>query len=299
MTRIAFLGTPEAAVPTLEAIAERVAVVVTRADKPRGRSNRPEASPVKVAATRLGIEVAQPNLSFDIGSIMTTAGVDIAVVVAYGRIIPEPALESVPLGFLNVHFSLLPRWRGAAPVERAILAGDSVTGVTIMRLDSGLDTGPTLSSMRVPLDDETDAATLTARLAVVGADLLVETLDGYLTGRLRPVSQPEEEATYAARFDKADNRLVVTDDAQRLDRVIRASTSRGGAYAFIEGERLKVWRARPASASLPPGRLSSEGGLVLLGTGRGALELLEVQPEGSRRMSATAWARGHMTGTLT
>ncbi len=299
MTRIAFLGTPEAAVATLEAIAENTVVVVTRVDKPRGRSHRPEASPVKTAASRLGIDVAQPERSADITSIMTTAGVDIAVVVAYGRIIPEPALESVPLGFLNVHFSLLPRWRGAAPVERAILAGDHVTGVTVMQLDSGLDTGPTLSSARVPLSDETDAAALTTTLAVVGADLLVETLNGYVEGRLRPVPQPEEGATYAPRFDRDESRLVVTDDAERLHRVIRASTTRGGAYAFLDGERLKVWRARPVPASLLPGQLASEGGLVLLGTGRGALELLEVQPAGSRRMSASAWARGHKTGTLT
>ena len=299
MTRIAFLGTPEAAVPTLEAIAEDVVVVITRVDKARGRSNRPEASAVKAAASRLGIEVAHPGRSTDITSIMTTVGIDIAVVAAYGRIIPEEALESVPFGFLNVHFSLLPRWRGAAPVERAILAGDRMTGVTIMRLDSGLDTGPTLSSVRVPVDEGMDAAALTATLAVVGAELLVETLDGYLKGRLCPVPQPDQGATYAPRFDRGEARLIITDDAERLDRVIRASTTRGGAYAFVGTRRLKVWRARPFSASLAPGRVFSEGGRVLLGTGRGALELLEVQPAGGRRMSAEAWARGHKSVTLT
>jgi len=299
VTRIAFLGTPDAAVPTLEAIAENTVVVVTRVDKARGRSHRPEAPPVKVAASRLGIEVAQPKRSVDIASIMTTARVDIAVVVAYGRIIPGPALESVPLGFLNVHFSLLPRWRGAAPVERAILAGDQVTGVTIMQLDSGLDTGPTLSSAQVPLDEETDAAALTTTLGIVGADLLVETLEGYMKGRIRPVPQPEQGVTYAPRFGKDESRLVMTDDAERLDRVIRASTTRGGAFAFVGEERLKVWRARPVSASLPPGEISRQAGLVLLGTGRGTLELLEVQPAGGRRMSASAWVRGHKTGTLT
>jgi methionyl-tRNA formyltransferase len=299
VTRIAFLGTPAAAVPTLEAIAEDVVVVVTRVDKPRGRSKRLESSPVKMAASGLGIEVVQPHRSADIESIVRDAAVDIAVVVAYGRIIPEPALDAVPSGFLNVHFSLLPRWRGAAPVERAILAGDTETGVTVMRLDPGLDTGPTLSSTRVPIDDQTDAATLTARLAQVGAHLLVETLHPYLEGRLQAVPQPEQAATYADRLDKTDSRLVVTDDADLLDRVIRASTTRGGAYGFVDGARLKVWRARPVGGSIPPGRISSEGARVLLGTGRGVLELLEVQPEGGRRMSADSWARGHKTGTLT
>ena len=297
--RIAFLGTPGSAVPALDAIAEDVVVAITRGDKARGRSKRPVPSPVKAAATRFGIEVVHPERSMDIARVMTAAAVDLAVVVAYGRIIPEPALNAVPLGFLNVHFSLLPRWRGAAPVERAILAGDTATGVTIMRLDTGLDTGPTLSSVQAPIGDDADAESLTATLAIMGAKLLKGTLDEYASGRLEPVPQPDVGVTYAPRMDRVDSRLILTQDAHSLDRVIRASTTRGGAYAFLGGRSLKIWRARPAAGEHPPGRIAREGAHVLLGTGIGVLELLAVQPEGSRRMSAAAWARGHKTGTLT
>lgn len=296
MTSIAFFGTPESAVPTLEAIADRVVVVGSRPDKAKGRSGRLEPCPVKAAATRMGMPVVHPQRA-EIERVV--AGVDVAVVVAYGRIIPDAALQAVPFGFLNVHFSLLPRWRGAAPVERAILAGDTQTGVTIIRLDSGLDTGPVLASDHVPIEEESDAAELTSVLAQKGARLLSATLDGYLEGRLEPFPQSEEGATYADRMERQESRLILTEDALHLDRVIRASTSRGGAYAFVEGNRLKVWKARPVQEDIQPGRLVRDGTRILLGAGSGALELLEVQPAGGRRMPADAWGRGHKTTTVT
>lgn len=296
MTSIAFFGTPKAAVPTLEAVADQVELVVTRPDKAKGRSSRPEPSPVKSAATRLGIPVFHPRRD-EIARVI--AGVEAAVVVAYGRIIPEEALEAVPFGFLNVHFSLLPRWRGAAPVERALLAGDEETGVTIMRLDAGLDTGPTLASTRRAVDADTDAEQLTAELAETGARLLHEILDDYLLGRLEPVPQSEEGVTYAPRMEREDSRLVFTEGAVQLDRIVRASTSRGGAYTYVDGLLLKVWKARPTGRTLEPGQILRDGRRVLVGAGTGALELLEVQPAGKRRMAADAWARGHKTVTVT
>jgi methionyl-tRNA formyltransferase len=293
VTRIAFLGTPRAAVPSLEAVAPEVSVVVTRQDKPRGRSRSPLPPPVKTTALGLGLDVRQPVGRSELATVLEEAQVDVAIVVAYGRIIPERILSSVPHGFLNVHFSLLPRWRGAAPVERCILAGDEETGVTIMKLDAGLDTGPTLASMRVWMGPRMDADALSERLALEGAALLSATLPAYLSGDLEPVPQPVEGATYAHRFDREEARLDLSQGAEMIDRVIRASTTRGGAFVLLDGAPFKIWRAVPAEGSMRPGEITVTRQGVLVGTGEGTLRLLEVQPSGRRRMDAAAWARGH------
>ncbi|GBD85680.1 methionyl-tRNA formyltransferase [bacterium BMS3Abin02] len=300
MTRIVFLGTPASAVPTLRTLREQVVMVVTRPDRGAGRLRKPRPSPVKTAALQLGIDISQPERSADLAATIDSAEADVAVVVAFGMLIPPHVLSMPARGFVNVHFSLLPRWRGAAPVERAILAGDRETGVTIMQLDEGLDTGPLLASRRMRIESEFDAVCLTSELGDLGAELLAETLPPYLRGELQPRAQPDEGVTYAKRIDVSEMKIDPSMSAEVLDRVIRAFTARGGAYGFHDGERVKVWRARLASGGpdLEPGRLAVREGAVFLGTARGDLELLEVQPAGRKRMEAAAWARGRKLGTL-
>jgi len=293
VTRVVFLGTPAAAVPTLRAIADQVVLAITRPDRAAGRSRRPRPSPVKIAAEQIGVEVSQPTRAEELAPLFEQAAADVAVVVAFGMLIPSSVLSIPARGFLNVHFSLLPRWRGAAPIERAILAGDQRTGVTVIQLDEGLDTGPIIASRSVALDNEADAASIAGTLAELGADLLAKTLPGYLDGALRPRLQPEEGVTYAKRIDPGEVKIDPASSAQLIDRQIRAFTARGGAYVFHGDERVKVWRARPAPfGDLEPGQLAVTNNRVHFGTGEGALELLEVQASGRKRMDAAAWARG-------
>lgn len=299
MTRIAFLGTPETAVPTLTALGDQVVLVVTRPDRRSGRARRTVPSPVKLAAIGQGIEVQQPQRGGDIAEVLERAEVDVAVVVAYGVLIPESTLTLVPHGFLNVHFSLLPRWRGAAPIERSILAGDQKTGVTIMQLDAGLDTGPIVAQREITIDAGDDAALVGGRLADVGAKLLVEILPAYIAGALQPRPQPTEGVTYAKSVDASEMRIDVSSQADLIDRQVRALAGRGGAWAIHGGERIKIWRTgRTEQTDLHEGELAIHGGRVLLGTGKGSLELIEVQPANRKRMDAAAWARGHGLGRL-
>jgi methionyl-tRNA formyltransferase len=249
-------------------------VVVTQPDKRRGRGGALLPSPVKAAALDLGLPV-----SHRVDDVID-AGVDLGVVVAFGKLIKPHVLDAVPM--VNVHFSLLPRWRGAAPVERAILAGDAVTGVCLMELEAGLDTGPVLGRRVVPIDADETAAELRAELALEGTDLLLAQLrDG-----LAPGVPQEGEATYAAKIDPAELRLDWRQPASRLHRVVRV----GRAWAMFRGRRLGVGRAAlgPADVALAPGELRG----VLVGTGNGSLELVEVQPEGRSAMTARAWENG-------
>jgi methionyl-tRNA formyltransferase len=283
MARLAFLGTPDMAVPPLRALVEAghdVALCVTRPDRKRGRGGALSPSPVKAAALELGVPVTHAMDD------VATADVELAVVVAYGRIIPVALLEQVPM--VNLHFSLLPRWRGAAPVERAILAGDTETGVCLMKVEEGLDTGPVYAVRTVPIDDEVDLPTLRERLVAVGADMLVDDLRHGLAGL--PAPQPQEgEATMAEKISKEDLHLHWENDARTLQRVVRL----GHAWTTFRGQRFRVQRAAvddtvaPAPSD-PPGTLS--GTAVV--TGQGLLRLLEVQPESRSSMPAESWARG-------
>jgi methionyl-tRNA formyltransferase len=281
MARLAFLGTPDAAVPSLGALAvagHQINLVVSRRDSRRSRRGDPEPSPVKLAAMELGLEVTD-----DLEAV-TAADVELGVVVAYGRIIPERILQVVPM--LNVHFSLLPRWRGAAPVERAILAGDATTGVCVMRLEAGLDTGPVLARLEVPIGDQETARDLTQRLALVGAELLAEVLEGGVEG-LAPGEPQQGEPTYAAKIEQHDLELHFEVSTHELSRIVRI----GRAWTTFRGSRLIVSSALPhdrAADGAPPGTL--EGNLVV--TGSGVLELVEVQPEGRKRVPAGEWLRG-------
>jgi methionyl-tRNA formyltransferase len=294
--RAAFYGTPAEAVPALEALCglAEVVLVTTRADKPRGRSGRPQSPPVKEAALALGLEVSQPaRASHDLDRLRALAP-EVAVVVAYGQILPADLLAVPPHGFVNVHFSLLPRWRGASPVVRAILAGDELTGVTLMQLDPGMDTGPVLAVAPTRIGAEETAGELTMRLAALGAGMLMEHLPAYLAGDLAPRPQLEQGATAAARVRVEEAFVDPTrHHARAVLRAVRAFDPRPGAWTTFDGVRLKLWRARPASGSGPePGVAAMAEGTVLLGTPDGPVELVEVQPEGRNRMAATDWMRG-------
>jgi methionyl-tRNA formyltransferase len=275
--RLVFLGTPDVAVPPLRALHEAgfdIALVVTRADKRRGRGSALVPSPVKVAATELGIPVTD-----QVDDVLAT-GADLGVVVAFGRIIKPHVLAALPM--VNVHFSLLPRWRGAAPVERAILAGDAETGVCIMDVEEGLDTGGVHRSARVPIGEDETLDELRGRLVDLGTTLLVDVLRAGLGA---PVPQ-DGEVTYAGKIDPAELHLDWTRPALDVHRRVRL----GGAWTTFRGKRLKVWRTRVHSdrSVLAPGEIDG----LRVGTGDGVVELVEVQPEGKGRVAAAAWRNG-------
>lgn len=290
--RAAFFGTPAAAIPALCSLADAatVATVVTRPDRPRGRSGRPGPSAVKRAAQEFGFPVLAPERAEE--ALDAVAGCDVAVVVAYGQILPERLLAAVPAGFVNVHFSLLPRWRGAAPVAHAILAGDDATGVSLMRLDAGLDTGPVFDQVRIPLRGNERRGPLTARLAAVGAELLGRTLAPIVSGAAVARRQDGAAATSAPKLRVADARLDPATGTEAVYRRVRAFHPAPGAWGMVEGRRFKVLDAAPLPDVAAPGRLASHEGRLLLGTGEGALELVTVQPEGRRPMSGSDWLAG-------
>jgi methionyl-tRNA formyltransferase len=273
--RLVYLGTPEVAVAPLRALVADgwdVALVVTRPDVRRGRGTTTSPSPVKAAATELGLPITHR-----VDDVLQV-GADLGVVVAYGRLIPRPVLEALPM--VNVHFSLLPRWRGAAPVERAILAGDEQTGVGIMQLEEGLDTGPVFALQSIRIGPRITADALRQTLVAVGSDLLLRTLRGGLQDPKPQDGQP----TYAAKLSPADLELRWDQPAVVLDRVVRV----GGAWTVFRGRRLKVLAADPVDGSPRPGVLDG----VEVGTGDGVLRLGTVQPEGKGPMPAAAWVNG-------
>ncbi len=293
--RTVFLGTPSSAVPSLLTLHERTAVglVVTQPDRPRSRSARPVAPAVKEAAAALGLPVAQPAGAAELAAALGEVGpIDVGVVVAFGMLL-RPAVLSLPrAGFVNVHFSLLPRWRGAAPVERAILAGDPETGVSLMVMDEGLDTGPILSRRRTEIGAGETGGELTERLARIGAELLGRDLGRYLSDELPPTPQPEGGTSYAPKLQPAEAKLDPTLPVLRVERMIRAFNPRPGAWMEVAGQRMKVLAASIIPTRLPSGRLEVAGQQVLAGFGDGTIELLWVQPAGRKAMAAGAWARG-------
>jgi methionyl-tRNA formyltransferase len=290
--RLVFLGSPAAALPFLQALHDSghdIALVVTQPDRRRGRGAGTEPSPVKRLATELGLSVVTPGRSIEALDDIAGSGAALGVVVAFGQLIPPAVLDAVPLGFVNIHFSLLPRWRGAAPVERAVMAGDRETGVCLMRMEAGLDTGPVYATERVAIGPEETAGELKARLVTVGTDLLVSRLPD--VGRIEPVPQ-EGEATYASKLTTEEFELDFSVPAGDLARLVRAGNPKPGAWTTAGGRRLKVLRARaepPAPAAAPPGEVV---GPAQVATKDGTLLLLDVQPETKPVMSGYAWARG-------
>ncbi|MDR3353305.1 MAG: methionyl-tRNA formyltransferase [Zoogloeaceae bacterium] len=298
--KLLFAGTPEFAATALAALlaaGHEIPLSLTQPDRPAGRGMRLQASPVKVLSIRNNLPVSQP-LSLrnapDLAAELASFGAEAMIVAAYGLILPPEILALFPLGCINIHASLLPRWRGAAPIQRAILAGDTETGISIMRMEAGLDTGPVLAQRRIAIAADETAASLHDRLAALGAALLLETLP-----RLAEAGavQPETGATYAARIDKAEAKIDWRADARELERKIRAFNPFPAAQTRLDGAPLKIWRARvfpEATGSQTPGMVlaSRETGL-LVACGTGALLLEELQGAGGKRLAAPDFLRGH------
>ena len=291
--RLVFLGTPEAAVPSLRRLlaSGQVGAVVTRPDRPRGRSGRPQPAPVKAAALEASLPVHEAAKAADLDATWF-ADATLAVVVAYGVIIP-PTILSIPAhGFLNVHFSLLPRWRGASPVSAAIAAGDSETGVTIMQMNEGLDTGPILAARAVVIGRTETAGQLSGRLAEIGANLLALVIPDLLAGRLEGVPQRDETATYAGRLTKGMTRFNPAEDAAAVERRVRSLAPRPGLTYDLGGVSLRLLAVAASGRRFPPGELAIEGERAFLGLQSGSVELLEVQPAGRKAMAVPDWLRG-------
>lgn len=294
MIRAAFFGTPAEAVPVLAGLREvaEVGLVVTQPDRPRGRSGTPQPPPVKLAAAAWGLGVVQPARPGEIVDLLD--GTDVAVLAAYGRLVPAALLAVPRRGFVNIHYSLLPRWRGASPVVRAILAGDEETGVTLMEMDQGLDTGGIISAKRAPIGAEETAGELTERLADLGSRLVAEVLPAWVEGSITAIPQDGSLATAAAKVT-IDEAFVMParHTAEAVWRAVRAFNPRPGAWGVVEGTRHKLWRVGPSpSPGVAPGIASVIGGRVILGCADGAVEVLRIQPAGRAEMSARSWMHG-------
>jgi len=296
--RLVFMGTPDIAVPALEALiaaGHEIACVYCQPPRPAGRGQQARPSPVQKAAEALGIPVrCPPSLKGeDERRAFAALEADAAVVVAYGLILPKPVLDAPRLGCFNAHMSLLPRWRGAAPIQRAIMAGDAETGVSVMRMDEGLDTGPVVLAASLPIAPDDTAGTLHDRLAALGARLIVEALDGVAAGRLAPVPQPADGATYARKLDRAEGRLDWTEPAEELARRVRALNPWPGTWFERGGARIRVLsaEARAASADAAPGTVLDD--VPTVACGRGALALTRLQRAGRAPMDADDFLRGY------
>jgi len=268
---------------------------MTQPDRPAGRGLALTASPVKKLAAGRGIPVVQPDTLKD-GRVLDELGAgrpDVAVTAAFGLIFPQALLETPRLGSLNIHASLLPRWRGAAPIQHALLAGDASTGVSIMQMDAGLDTGPVLLRGEISISGSDTTGTLTERLADLGADLIVRALDALEAGALRAVPQPDQGVTYAPKLDKRESRLDWHEAAAALDRRVRAFNPSPGASARLRGGELKIWSAAIAVGRGEPGEvLSADPSGVRVACGEGALALTELQRSGGKRLHAAEFLRG-------
>ena len=304
--RLVFLGTPAFAVPSLEklvAAGRQALAVITQPDRPRGRGQREAPPPVKEAALRLGIPVHQPERVRrpEAVELLRSLAPDVMVVIGYGQIIPQAIIDIAPLGIVNVHSSLLPRYRGAAPVQWAIANGETRTGITTMRIDAGLDTGDILLAKETEIGPEETAIELNGRLAGMGADLLLETLEGLESARIVGREQDSAQATYAPLLKKEDGLVDWSQPAASIHNRVRGLQPWPGAYTTFHGQTLHIWRAQVGRAGAPtplvgppalPGSLFTLKPLTVT-SGLGALELVEVQLEGRRRMSAADFANGH------
>lgn len=300
--RVVFAGTPEAAVPSLTALldsAHEVVAVVTRPDAKAGRGRRSAPSPVRLVAEDAGVEVLTPTTPSapDFVARLRELAPDACPVVAYGALIPREVLDIPHRGWVNLHFSLLPAWRGAAPVQHAIMAGDDVTGASTFLLEEGLDTGPVLGTMTEAVSATDTAGDLLGRLAEGGASLLVKTLDALEAGDVTPLAQPAEGVSLAPKIAVDDVRIDWKAPAFAVDRRVRGASPNPGAWTTFRGGRLKILRSRlvpsnEATLVLAAGALHATNKQVHVGAPGGILELLEVQPPGKKPMAAADWARG-------
>ena len=305
--KVAFAGTPEFAREALQALhaaGHQLVLVLTQPDRPAGRGLKLQASPVKQLALDLGLPLAQPrSLRLDgkfpeeaaaAQAALLAAAPEVMVVAAYGLILPAWVLALPAHGCLNIHGSVLPRWRGAAPIHRAIEAGDAETGITIMQMDTGLDTGDMLRVARTPIHDGDTTGTLHDRLAALGAQLIVQSLDEVAQGRLQPVAQDGAQATYAHKIAKSESVMDWQQPAEVLARRLRAFDPFPGGSTELAGQAVKLWRARAVPGTGQPGQmLQSDDGRLVVACGDGALELLELQLPGGRRITAREFVQRH------
>jgi methionyl-tRNA formyltransferase len=297
--RVAFAGTPEFAARALARIVaagHTVPLVLTQPDRPAGRGLALKPSPVKQLAREYGLAVLQPTSlrTIDAQRPILEAQPEVLVVAAYGLILPQPVLDIPPNGCINIHASLLPRWRGAAPIQRALLAGDAETGITIMQMDAGLDSGPILVSRSLTIQPRETAGSLHDRLAELGAELIVDALRRIATGNVEQHLQPAEGVTYAAKLAKRESELDWRLSAQAVDRRIRAFNPTPGACAYLDAEKLKIWQAEPESGrGGDPGTVleTSRAG-ILVACGQGALRLTELQRSGGKRLPSREFLAG-------
>ena len=290
--RIAVAATPEVAIPTLEALrlsSHELAFVITRADAPAGRGRELQASPVAQWAQQNDVEVKKPDTAAEIGELVM--GLDLVITIGYGFIFPENILTIPKYGFINLHFSLLPRWRGAAPVQRAIEAGDNVTGITVFKLDKGMDTGPIYLSAEVPLTRDCNSAELFEILANMATKPVLESLQLIAAGE-SPKVQIESGASRANKLSKEEGRIAWNTPAITIERKVNAFNPNPGAWSNFRGQNLKIDKVRATEEVLPIGQMDLINKSVLVGTSTNALELIEVTPAGKARLSATAWANG-------
>ncbi|MGI5467652.1 methionyl-tRNA formyltransferase [Streptomyces sp. CA-132043] len=298
--KLVFAGTPEVALPALDALIasdrHEVAAVVTRPDAPAGRGRRLVASPVAQRAEEAGIEVLKPARPRDEDFLARLREIapDCCPVVAYGALLPKAALEIPAHGWVNLHFSLLPAWRGAAPVQHAVLAGDEVTGASTFQIEEGLDSGPVYGVLTEEVRATDTSGDLLTRLAFAGSGLLAATMDGIEDGSLKAVPQPAEGVTLAPKIEVEDAKIDWSAPALRVDRVVRGCAPAPGAWTLFRGERLKVMAVTPLPdrMDLEPGEIAATKKAVFVGTGSHAVQLQWVQPQGKKPMAAADWARG-------
>ncbi len=302
--RIIFMGTPDIACPGLQTLLRtpgfEIVSVVTQPDQPKGRGLKLQPSPVKEIALRENLPVLQPERARDDKFIQELRRLqpDLIAVIAYGQILPQSILDLPRFGCLNVHTSLLPKYRGAAPIQWAILNGDAETGVTIMKMDAGMDTGGILTQERTPIQPTDDSQTLHDRLGRMGAELLARTIPDYVSGKIQPRPQPAEGVSLAPKIKKEHGHIDWTQPARAIWNRVRAFTPWPGAFTFLPGQpqpqMLKIWQAEPIAQSGAPGMiLSADKGGIVVGCGEGALKILNLQREGSRCMSAQEFLAGH------
>jgi methionyl-tRNA formyltransferase len=302
--RIVFLGTPDFAVPTLDALVaagHNVLEVITQPDRPKGRHQTLTPSPVKLAALRHELKIWQPERIRHADSVahLKQLAPEAMVIVGYGQIIPQSIIDIAPLGVINVHASLLPELRGAAPIQWSIARGYEKTGVTTMRIDAGLDTGDIALKWETPIDPDETAPELSPRLAAAGANLLLETLTGLANHTLKPVPQNNAQATFAPILKKEDGRIDWTLPAKTVHNLVRGLQPWPGAFTVFRGQSLHLWRSRLVAAkwNRAPGALVQDGGVFAVAGDGSALELLELQLEGRKRMPAEVFANGHRITT--
>lgn len=297
MAKIVFMGTPDFAVPTLNALIEHhdVIGVVTQPDRPAGRKNQIKQSPIKEVALTAGIPVFQPKRIRNPEAIeeLKQWDADFYIVAAFGQILPQTVLDMPKYAPINVHASLLPRWRGAAPIQAAIREGDDETGITIMIIDAGLDTGPMLTKRVIPIESDETAQTLHDKLAAIGGDLLLETLPKFLSGEVQPQPQNETLVTYARQIKKEDGEIDWSQPAVNIERLVRAFTPWPGTFTSWNDKQLKIHSGINGSGTAPQGQVIDKNGQIAIGTGDGLYYPDQVQLSGKKRMSIIDFANGY------